>query len=87
MPVLRARKLFRESGRLLIAVEQVKVAREAGPPFAWLSVRLEPVALVVCSREGSRALDLQSRPLGLGQLRATVSGLEVMLSAFEAEPG
>ena len=79
MASLRARQIFRDSSRTLLAVESVDYwhVESQSACQAFGSVTL--VAVVLCGPEETRALDAQARPADLRRLRRGVPGLDALL--------
>lgn len=76
MGTLRVQKIFNNSMFTLFAVESVDVRHCEANTIYRVYGRMEPVAVIVCSREGTYALDMQAKPVDIDQLRQDISGLE-----------
>jgi hypothetical protein len=82
MAELRARQVFQDAGRLIIAVEQREL-RQRNSRASWqLYGTLEPVAVIVCEPDGVYALDMALQPLAVAELTAQIPELATLLAAF-----
>jgi hypothetical protein len=82
MAELRARQVFQDAGRLIIAVEQREL-RQRNSRASWqLYGTLESIAVIVCEPDGVYALDMALQPLAVAELTAQIPELATLLAAF-----
>lgn len=79
MATLRASEIFNDSTLRLIVIEAVDFRSSRTNQLCRVFGKVEPVALVVCGRDGIHALDMDARPAVLAHLRRDVAGLDAML--------
>lgn len=79
--MLRARQIGVDSRHRLIFIESVDSWCAATGAAMRLFGRIEPVAVVVCTANGSYALDMDANPANLDQLRKSVPELDDTLTA------
>jgi len=83
MKKLRAHEIFRDSRIQLIAVESINIRTYTNDILCNLSGNFEPIAVIVCSRDGNYALDMQGNPVALEQLTKDLPELYAMLTSFD----
>lgn len=80
---LRATEIYRDSRHLLIAIESVnKCHGKTGTGYRMYG-HIEPVAVIVCSTDGSYALDMESGMIHLEQLGQDIPGLDSLIESFK----
>ncbi len=82
MSNLRAYEIFRDSKRMLIAIESVSYRHGKTTMGCHLYGNIEPIAVIVCHPDGIYALDMELEFKQLDQLRQDIPGLDAMLASF-----
>jgi len=82
MATLRIRHLFNDSALTLIAVESVDSRRTITSTRCQLYGQIEPIAVVVCSSDGTYALDMEAKPADLDELRQAIPELDAAIAPF-----
>jgi len=80
MDRLRGSEIYRDAGCRLIAVQTVELQHGANDTGYYLHGNMRPVAVVVCSRDGMYALDMNAEPVALERLLHDVPGLDSLLN-------
>lgn len=80
MSTLRATEIFSNSILTLIAVESVDFRHGKANTGCHLYGSIEPIAVVVCSPEGTYAFDMKAEPANFDQLRQDVPELDVIVA-------
>lgn len=75
MSTLRAREIFRDATRTLLAVESVDVQHNRSDLHVLVGVHIEPIAVIVSGPAGVAALDMESRPVSLDRLKQAIPEL------------
>ena len=71
----------------MLAIERVAVRSCHGESWGWISVVLEPFAVVVRDPLGTRAIGMDGEPMELGNLVERVPGLaEILEGASDPLP-
>ncbi len=83
MNELRATEIYRDSRHLLIAIESVNKDHGKTATGYRMYGSIEPAAVIVCSADGSYALDMESRTIQLEQLKQHTPGLDSLIASFE----
>ena len=86
MAKLRARAFFKNSMLTLIAVESVDTWHGNTTTGCQLFGGLAPVAVIVCSPEGTYALDMEARPVDLDRFRTDLPELGALLNLKSSVP-
>jgi hypothetical protein len=76
----RASRPLRAGGATLVTIERIHRCADHGDSWAWASVSLEPIALVVRDARGVTVLGVEEGPIMLEDLRRKVPGLDALLS-------
>lgn len=79
---LRAIELFRNAKFLVIAVESAEFKLNKMDILCQISGKMEPIAVVICGPNGNYALDMQTRPTALNELRLNIPELDDMIALF-----
>ncbi len=79
MAELRARRIYSDPARTIVAVESVELVAHRTSGRFQLFGRAEPSAIVVAGGDGSYALDMQCEPVDLDRLRREVPELDAMI--------
>ena len=82
MTALRANEIFSNSGIKLIAIESVDYQYSRTTTRCQVYGNIKPIAVIVCGSEGIYALDMESKPADLGQLRQDIPELDALVSNF-----
>ena len=82
MTALRASEIFSDSGIKLIAIESVDFQSSRTTSRCQVYGNIKPIAVVVCGSQGIYALDMESKPADLGQLRQVIPELDALVSTF-----
>jgi len=77
--MLKAARIYDDGRRTVIVVAGSEIRAGRGSAVLQLIARAEPVAIVVCAADGSRAIDMASQPLDLDRLIEKTAGLDVLL--------
>lgn len=80
---LRATEICRDSRHLLIAIESVNKSHGKTGTGYRIYGHIEPAAIIVCSADGSYALDMESRRVHLKQLIRDIPGLDSLIGSFK----
>ncbi|MGB5276659.1 MAG: hypothetical protein WBO73_20260 [Gammaproteobacteria bacterium] len=84
MTSLRATEIFHDSRRLLIAIESVDYSHRKTTTGGVLQLKIEPVAVIVCSPDGIYALDMEARSTLVEPLRKDIPELDAIMASFES---
>lgn len=76
MAQLRARRLFASTGLAVFAVESVNAKRRPTRSGCLVYGSIEPVAVIVRTPAGTRALDLESKAVTFDELEVIQRELE-----------
>ena len=79
MGKLRTSEFFNDSKLTLIAVESIDFQYHKTNASCVLHGRIDPVAVIVRSADGTYALDMEAKPVDLDQLKQDISELHAML--------
>lgn len=80
MGALRAREIINEPMLKLIVVESIDL-RPRKTQIGWHCLgKMEPIAVIVCSLDGTYALDVDAQPADVERLRQDVPELDAMVS-------
>lgn len=80
MGTLRTIEIFNDSMFTLIAVESVDFQHSKTNTGCHLYGNIEPIAVVVCSADGTYAVDMEAKPANLEQLRQTIPELDAIIA-------
>ena len=80
MGKLRASEIYRDARHILIAVESVSFQHHQIDKFSQMSVKIEPVAVVVCGSKKSYALDMEAKAIAFEQLKQHLPELDDMMA-------
>lgn len=75
----RGIEIYRDTGCKLIAVQTADLQRGANDNGYYLHGTMKPVAVIVCSRDGMCALDMNAEPVALERLLHDVPGLDSLI--------
>lgn len=75
MPSFRTRELFNDSSHTLIAVESIDFEHDKARNSCQVYGSVEPIAVIVCSKNGTCALDMDGKLIDVDQLKEKVPGL------------
>lgn len=85
MAALRAREIINEPMLKLIAVESIDL-RPRKTQIGWHCLgKMEPIAVIVCSPDGTYALDMDAQPADVERLRQDVPELDAMVALSDKE--
>jgi len=77
---LRAREIGLEAAKLIVIESiETQTCRTGSRGFVYGS--LEPFAIVTCSPNGTRAIDMEANPISLAELTRAVPEIIEMISA------
>lgn len=79
MDALRTSEIFSDSAFTVIAVESLLSYCGKTETGCHVFGRIEPMAIVVLSRNGAYALDMEAKPVELDQLRGDLPELDALL--------
>ena len=79
MDSLRSSEIYRDAGCKLITVQAVELQQGANDAGCYLHGSMKPVAVIVCSRDGIYALDMNAEPVALERLLHDVPGLDSLI--------
>jgi len=82
MRTLRSSEIFNDSKLTLIAIESVDFQHSRTNAVCHLYGSVEPLAIVVCSQDGTYALDMEARPADFEQLRQDMPELDAIVASF-----
>jgi hypothetical protein len=80
MDQLRAREINLE-GVKVIVIETVGMRVRHANDYGFIHGSLEPLAVIICDRKGTRARDMGGNPTSLVDLARAVPQLEAMIGA------
>jgi len=83
MRSLRAREIFNDAELRLIAIESIELQQHKTDLGHQLYGHLDPLALMICTRDRVYALDMQARPITVEQLLGDIPELEDMIAALK----
>jgi len=83
MATLRAREVFSDSRRKIVAIESVDFQPKKTNTHCRLFGYLKPIAVIVYSPEAIYAIDMESQPVALEQLRQDLPELDIMITSFK----
>ncbi|NNC66154.1 MAG: hypothetical protein HKN84_15325 [Gammaproteobacteria bacterium] len=83
MRTFRTRPVRISQRSVVIAIECVESHRYRSSNGCRFSAFVEPVALVVCSPETVRALDMQGNPVDVDALRRDVPALDAEIDTYD----
>jgi hypothetical protein len=84
MEKLRAREVHRAPGLVVIAIEAISVDNDDTGIGIW--GQLTPLAVIISTAEGSRALDMAGLPLPLSRLYHALPELAPIIPAAPLSP-
>lgn len=87
MSTRRVRQVFHDSALTVVAVEFVDSGHTRTRAGCRSYGRLEPVALVVCGRDGVYAVDMEAQPLDVDQLVRDLPELAVHVARGSEHDG
>ena len=79
---MRAREIFCDSGLLLIALASVDFRRSKTNIGCLTYWNIEPIAVIVCSPDGTYALDMEAKLVAIDQLRQNFPELDAVIAPF-----
>ncbi len=80
MGTLRISKVFNDSMLTLIAVESVDLRLSKTNAGFQCYGNIKPIAVIVCSAEGTYALDMEAKPAQFDQLRREIPELDAIVA-------
>ena len=83
MDSLRASEVFKVSAFKLIAVESVDLRQSRTKTGCRLHGKIEPVAVIVCSTDGTYALDMEAQAVDVDRLKQATPGLDSIMRPFD----
>ena len=83
MGSLRATEVVNHDGLCLIAIESIERQHNMMELGCQLYGRLDPIAIIVCTRDRVYALDMQGRPTAIEQLLEDIPELQDIIAAFK----
>jgi hypothetical protein len=81
---LRAGAPITLAGITLIPIERVRISAEKQRCACWLNATKEALAVVICDRDGPRALDVEAQELPIDELIGEIPDLEPVLAELLA---
>ncbi|MDH5392450.1 MAG: hypothetical protein OEY11_04590 [Gammaproteobacteria bacterium] len=69
-------------GTILIAVVRTFFKSEDKPFARWLAASKQPLAIIVCNKNGVHAFDMQSAEISMDSLREIMPGLNKTLEPY-----
>ena len=81
MGTLRASEIFNDSTLTLIAVVSVDFRHSKTNTGCQLYGSIEPIAVIVCSPDGTYALDMEAKPANFDQLRQDIPELGALIAS------
>lgn len=84
MASLRATEIFKDSEHVLIAIESVDFRHITTRASCQLYGKIEPIAVIVCSSDGIRVLDMEARLIRLEQLSQGIPELDGIIASFNS---
>ena len=75
MAALRASEVFNDSTLTLIAIESFDFRHRETNTGCQLYGNIKPIAVIVCSPDGTYALDMEAKPVELNQLKQEIPEL------------
>jgi len=79
----RASKIFSDTRFTLISIESTDMQHnKIAPNSRFLYGKIEPVAMIILSRDNRSALNMNAEPITLDQLRQAIPELESLISPF-----
>ena len=79
MATLKARKIYSDDQRTVVVVRSTDVLHEKRNDVLGLLAWSKPVAVVILSGSGTRAVDMNAQPLDLNGLLDDAEGLSALL--------
>ncbi len=79
MATLKARKIYSDDQRTVVIVRSADIRHEKRGDVLGLMAWSKPVAVVVLSESGARAVDMSAQPLDLSGLLDDAEGLSALL--------
>ena len=79
MEALKARKVYSDDRLTVVVVRSADVRHEKRDDVLGLLAWSKPVAVVVLSESGARAVDMNAQPLDLNRLLDDAEGLSALL--------
>lgn len=79
---LRTSEIFRDRACALIAVEAVQSWHRRTGSGCQSYASIKPVAVVVCSRGGAYAFDMEAKCADLDRLRQDIPELDAVIASF-----
>lgn len=70
------------AGITLIPIERVQVSSEIQPSAYWFKATKAAVAVIICDREGPRAVDVEMHESPMSVLLTEIPELESLLTEF-----
>ncbi len=79
---LRACEIFKNSALTLIAIESVDFWHSGTRTGDYAYGTIEPIAVIVCSRDGITAIDMEAKPANFDELRGDIPELDSLITPF-----
>lgn len=84
MADFRIREIYKDTERILIAVESVAVNHDHSDTGCWVYGRIEAIALIVLDQESAYAFDTQAQPVSIELLSKDIPKLAAMIPELHA---
>ena len=81
MGTCRINEMFIDPTLTLLVVEAVEFRTTTTTSGGFIIGKIAPIAVVVCSQDGTTALDMQANPASVEQLKRDIPELDAVLSA------
>ena len=82
MATLRAREVFCNSRRKIVAIESIDFQHKQTTIHSRMFGYLKPIAIIVFSPGALYAVDMEAQPVALEQLRQDIPELDIMITSF-----
>ena len=83
MSKLSVKEIYRDSGLMLLAVESIEFQNSKMGKGCLVYCNLKQIAVIVCSSDGVKALDMDAKLISLEKIKQALPHLDSIITPFK----